>query len=880
MALFNGASTFYVDPSVVANSTTVDIAAIGMYFMYRPSANNNRSGTNFPGISMYLTDVVNGVPNLANTDIFKHQARAEWASITTSSDASAETRFVFPHPITVTTGAEYAFCWSYDNGEDFLPWTDHKGYYLVGTTTPSPGPSHPYGGSYFLFSSVVNGNTIPTAQGNYLTAWTPVIDTDLKFDVYAARYAINGIPVTNVSSLPLDEQIFVSDLIYSYDANTQLVSVTKPSPRVENITFNQASSIKQAYVGPQRVYQNTVFWPGGGVYATVISNQSNTLTANASLSNGAAFSWLDIFGSYAGDKYVVIQDTNEVDIRQVVTIVSNTTLVLSEATTISNNAAKIMISPVATIDSFNTSIYNGHKTAMVFLRDSSANDSVRFVGDSIDFSNVVIANSGVGYSNSDVLYVTGYEYIANVSTNKYPAVANVVTNGNGSITSLLWSNAGCGFVNTAQTTIVMSSNVRVVNNQSTNTSSGSNLALTFSYGTTLRTEHTNNVFRSSRPVNLDVHQATPIMDLDHPSGTTISTQIHTIYYQVPNANTVSGFATLVGNTQSFTFTLNKGVKLNTQQNIPVIASRSNEYGFHYANGVLNDQVSALVPYSNNYQVVLQTKSLNDYVAMGPFGSPMIEFSRYIYNNSYTNEHTDQGNALARHITSVINFSGVTGQKRMSEDLRVYVSAWRPPNSDIQVYARIKSSIDTQAFDDGDWTRLTIVSGNNFSTSGYVDLTYGFQGQPNSTLTIAGTAAATNGSYSIVGTNTTFSTQLSNGTLIKLYDPLFANNNFAVLLVTGVTDNTHITVDQFLSTNTQTGVGGLSVVGRGSMLIDVLGYGHQGFNNIQGSNVVRYYNASEHIYDGYDTLQIKAILLSSDAHSIPRLHNIRGIGCSA
>src|SRR6185369_14047358 len=154
MAYFNGAQSFYIDPTIVAGSQTVDIAGVSLYFMYRPSATNNRSGINYPGVTVFLTDVVNKVPNLSNSAIFTNIARREWNAIHTSSDGSAETVFYFKNPVTVKTGATYAFCFAYDGSEDFLPWTNIKGNFLVGTQSDSTGPSSSYGGNYFTFSSV------------------------------------------------------------------------------------------------------------------------------------------------------------------------------------------------------------------------------------------------------------------------------------------------------------------------------------------------------------------------------------------------------------------------------------------------------------------------------------------------------------------------------------------------------------------------------------------------------------------------------------------------------------------------------------------------------------------------------------------------------
>ncbi len=883
MAYFNGAQSFYIDPSVVEGSDTVDISAVSMYFMYRPSATNNRSGINYPGVNVFLTDVVDKVPNLANNSITQNIARAEWNAVKTSSDASQETVFTFANPITVKTGGTYAFCWAYDGGEDFLPWTNIKGNYLVGTHTDSTGPSSTYGGNYFLFSSVVLAGANVTSTSSYVSNWSPLAGTDAKFQVHVARYAVDGVPVAaNLNNLPLNTPVFTSNVIIEYLSNVNMVEMSSPCPRIENISFDMASSTKQAYVGAQRAFQNTVHYPGGGVYATVSSVGSNTLTANTTMSNGANFSWNTIFGGYTGDRYVVIDYGTSYDVREVTKIISNTVIALDEATTAANSAAKIMITPVAMVDSFNATLFNGKDTSLMFLRDSSANATVRFTNRSVNFANVVITTGGTGYKNTDVFYVAGFENVQGAITSNYLAVANISTNSSGGVLALNFSNTGAGFVNTAQTKFVVLSGANAtVNTATANTSTGSGLVPTMQFASVIVTEQTNNVFYNTRPINLDVHTLTSVMNVPPASNTSQYTFLTTLYYLANNASTANGKVTYVGNSQVFSITPNNLTYLNNLPNIPVIASRSNEFGILYANGAVNDQVSAINPYSLNYELSIETQSTNDYQALGPFYSPLLDFGRYIVNNDYTNENTDAGNAYARHITTIFNMTGPANTNQMAEDLRFYVSAWRPPGSDIQAFARIQNSADSESFIDEDWTRLALVNGSNtYSTSGYVDLTYGFQGQPNTFVTLAGTVTTTNNSAVITGTGTNWSNTLSNNSLVKIYDPLFANSNFSVMSVVSIASNTSVTLDQVFSTNTTFGVGGFELAGRGGLLMDVLTYPNQAFNNIQNDNVVRYYNQSEHIWDGFNTLQIKCVLLTNDPHNIPRIHNIRGIGLSA
>jgi hypothetical protein len=254
-------------------------------------------------------------------------------------------------------------------------------------------------------------------------------------------------------------------------------------------------------------------------------------------------------------------------------------------------------------------------------------------------------------------------------------------------------------------------------------------------------------------------------------------------------------------------------------------------------------------------------------------APTIEFGRYIINNDYTNEHTNDGNAWAKHITTHVNFT------RLAEDIRVTLTAYKPANTDIQCYARVQNSNDHEPFDDKDWTRLRLVDGAGIMSSindsqDYIDLTYGFQAYPNTEYTLGGSVTTTNNSTIVVGVGTTFSSNLAVNNMIRLYDPLFPNNNFMVTTVTAITNNTQLTIDSPITTDLNT-----ALVAPG-LKIEKLQFPHQAFNNPLSENVVRYYNSTNMYFDGYDNLQLKVVLLSSRQQNIPRIHDIQTQGVSA
>ncbi len=101
----------------------------------------------------------------------------------------------------------------------------------------------------------------------------------------------------------------------------------------------------------------------------------------------------------------------------------------------------------------------------------------------------------------------------------------------------------------------------------------------------------------------------------------------------------------------------------------------------------------------------------------PYVSPFVReenldlfVERYEINNDDTNEFIGRGNAKARYISKLVNL----GTDQKAEDLKVYIRAFRPQNSNIKVYAKFRNSEDYESFDVKDWTELTPINDNLFS----------------------------------------------------------------------------------------------------------------------------------------------------------------------
>lgn len=116
-----------------------------------------------------------------------------------------------------------------------------------------------------------------------------------------------------------------------------------------------------------------------------------------------------------------------------------------------------------------------------------------------------------------------------------------------------------------------------------------------------------------------------------------------------------------------------------------------------------------------------------------FVSPMIDLSRAnaialgnIINNDATDEHKTVGDASVRYFSRPIELADGND----AEDLKVFVTAYKPSGTQMRVYARIHNPEDGESFNDKDFTPLTqITSANVFSdsvdTSDYREFEFGF-----------------------------------------------------------------------------------------------------------------------------------------------------------
>lgn len=930
LEVYNVAQTFYVDPDTVKGAASVGISSVDLFFKKKPNPATNKSSLVEPGVMLFIVETTpEKVPIISDfsSGLIDNTCYVEYSMIATSTDSSRPTKFKFDKPILVQTGKEYALVVKFDGNDDFVLWTSKQGDLLVGTNKVSPGPSGKFVGNYYTATYITpNSNTATTT-------WKPISDTDLKFKIYVARYLVNGIPVSNTtvtSTLGANVPVYgTSTGTANITYNTNSVTFQISTNHYEYIKFDKKNS-KPDTKGGEWVYQNTVFWPGGanstgglGVHTVSVSRGSPLITAGATLPNGQPFNWNTLYAAAEHPEYIVIISLDDdqpgerrTDIRKVVSIDSNTVLRVSEGMNFTNAAAYFIKSPVAQVsrlenrhhhDRTHNNFRRGYekrrkvKCDFLELNHSNANATNRFVNNCINSISVAVGAGGTNYSNSDYLTINGYEDIACAVVSGYAAKANLVTNSSGGITAIYLSNVGCGFVNTAW---IAGSNL-VYSNSSGGTSSGSGATPTFTTGTVLRAEFDGDdrkggYFVDCEVVNHEISHMIPHVDVHHPAGVT-----HNHYYSHGHhcivANTWLGVKYFCYHSDWAKFRKQTQPYYHNalpHPYIPVMVSRSNEFVI-VDPSTCNPNTSG--GGSGNVEVI--AVSNNDFICVQP-GNVAITYSRFKINNDYFGENTNSGNAEAKYITKKINFAN----ERFAEDIVCYITAYRPLNTDIKVFARIHNSKDPEAFDDKDWTMLEIKEGDIYSSSAdannYIEMQFGLQKTPNVAIALTGSGTIENTSVTnVVGVGTTFSTNayanLQVNDVVRISNKLFPNN-YLVSVVTAIDSDTQFRISRSIADSYVTGVipdvswdGNtalqIDLIGRvGNSTVNALGYPMQAFNHYASANIATYYNSSLVEFRTYDSMQLKIVLLSDIAQvnsvsanviptTVPRVDDIRVIG---
>jgi hypothetical protein len=360
--IFTLAQTFFVDPSTVSNASEVNITSVELFFKEAPKSISS-SGIKNPGVTVYLVPVKNKVPVISSLSSMP-AARLEYDQIITSTNAAFASKFVFSDSIPIKTNTEYAIVVRYDgNTSEYKLYTAKENEWLLGTKTLSGGVNGKYIGNYYTYSA-------------YTTNWIPSNDIDLKFNINAARYAFSGEVVSNVTNIEVRNRSY------------------------EFMHFNELNSTTNFYGGEK------VFEVKSNLTGTLsVSNSSTTITGN-----GTSFGSIFIQGS--DPEYIAINNGSNVELREVVSITSNTILTIDRPTSFTNSTSTFYKTPVAWVHSLKNSYLDGGRAKLLMLSYSQANSDLYFSNNSTIVGDI----SGASVSNVNIVDFRVNRMVASIDT--------------------------------------------------------------------------------------------------------------------------------------------------------------------------------------------------------------------------------------------------------------------------------------------------------------------------------------------------------------------------------------------------------------------------------------------------------------------------------
>jgi hypothetical protein len=285
---------------------------------------------------------------------------------------------------------------------------------------------------------------------------------------------------------------------------------------------------------------------------------------------------------------------------------------------------------------------------------------------------------------------------------------------------------------------------------------------------------------------------------------------------------------------------------------------------------------------NSTNLFANAKSFNatlEFSSDNPFVSPYVleenldfGIQQFIINNTSSNEAYSNGAAFSKYVSKPV----VLGTDQISEDLIVYLTAFKPAGTDIEVYVKLLSEEDGDNLNQKNWTKLSldIPTGSSINSltsnpNDFVELKYVVPTAQSGVKVTNGTFAIPSATNVITGSYGTVNTDISIGSVVKVYNPTFPDTFFVDTVTSSNT--TTLTVSKAVS-NTDLQGSGLN--------IDVITDKNSAFRNNQNFNIVRYFNKSLAKYDGFKVFSVKIVLLSSASYLVPRVEEYRAIAVSA
>tara|TARA_B100001123_G_scaffold95255_4_gene109846 strand:- start:8383 stop:15315 length:6933 start_codon:yes stop_codon:yes gene_type:complete len=239
----------------------------------------------------------------------------------------------------------------------------------------------------------------------------------------------------------------------------------------------------------------------------------------------------------------------------------------------------------------------------------------------------------------------------------------------------------------------------------------------------------------------------------------------------------------------------------------------------------------------------------------------------IINNDSTNEHDPEGgNATAKFVSKVFNLE----TSFAAEDLKFLLTAAKPGAANVEVYAKFSSELDPEPLETANWTKLDMLFDQDTDELNKLDIAdyeFNLPHTPQNATFIDGAVDAVVGSKELVATGVSPSgAGIAAGDLVKICQDEFSANVFFQLERVASANSTVIVLEREMEFDQ-----------RGAKVQEVGSAGlRTAFKDPMRNGVLTYFNSGGNRVTGYNQVQFKIVMLSSQAFTPPELYDYRAI----
>jgi hypothetical protein len=823
--------TFFVNKDGSAQSKfTVPGVYITRVDVYFKSISDNA------GVNLEIRTTDNGAPTsnrlpfaLKSLDLDDKHANGSLIIIA-SDDASKPTIFEFDTPIFVENLKSYAIVVYPDGGNDeYNIWTAEIGQNDVNTGNP-------------IFTNNDTGDLYLSSNDR---SWLPVNNEDMKFNIYVADFTASSGEA--VFTTPHEDWIIYKDTIGKFAMREKVVF----SNNYFNIAVLGVTGISGTYNTGDTVWQNN-----GSANVVGIIYSANTTEWKLSNTTGS-------FVVTSGSSPKLFNATTGGNTS--VTAVSQNVSVTSSSNTVSLPDSSIFT--VGNVLFFTKA--NGANAQVVQVTAKPSNTTIN-VNNAINYTD---SSAQVGRVMTDGDLYGGYSGAIEYNNLQYGVLDDMSAN-----SSVNLSNMGgykiIGTQTGAVATLAAGSYDPVYNSLTPHfyTSEPGNTSISWYFrGFANNASYT----EDSDYTPVVPHTTNEMVDIPR-----VAMSRSSEYARLPIGRKGDHSLLLKGellSSNNFISPVISDVRSDITYTFNIVPRDYELNGFHLTVSnvgtmTTGDTISQ-ASYGNTTTGIIQEAN-SSYIRVANVNGRFISNTAFTnMNNSNTGfvevatKYTESANngyfKVSRYISKNIKLADVQD----SEDMRLYMSAYRPANTNFNVYAKILNTLDHTAFTSKDWTQLSEISPTSLLSSrsnqtDMVELIYGF---PQSKYLYTQNTVTSNTSNTVY-IDSTFG--LANNDFVYLLPSntiSSTTNQFNVRQIVYVVNATSFVVDRPPSFNTSNGVVGY---------IPDIDSTQSAFLYDRNSNIVRYSTNNDVVYDTYIQFAIKIIPTADSTAVIPRAGDVR------